>query len=163
MIHPQYWSLYSVYNRIKYRGCSVAISQNDIDCYRTLPCAGMVVLDIGARDGDTAKLFLGWGASHVICIERNESYSNKNLLTNVTKIVEPFRLSHLDLKYDVIKCDIEGYEALLLDYDGVLKPTVMEVHSEYLKERFEKKGFRCLRAQTGQYVGACIMVNYNAD
>ncbi len=102
---------------------------------------GKIVLDVGANNGDSAKLFLDHGAKEVVCIERNERYARKIKLPKTRVIIEPFKLSHLEIPHDVAKIDIEGGEAILLNSDVKMKPTIMEVHSSDLIKRFRNKGW----------------------
>ncbi len=127
---------------------------------------GKTVLDLGACCGETAHLFAENGASKVICVEpapdrvkriRNNSKKIKAELLVLEERFEPER--HLSLDYDFIKCDIEGYEILMLPYAKALKPCVVEVHNWYLKEQFENGGFNT-KLLMDQMLGRGIMVNW---
>jgi len=155
MIHPLDWSLKSIYNRLKY-GHQQLLNAHDIEAYLSLNVRDKVVLDVGAYSGDTARLFLDHGAKHVHCIEILKEFANKIKLPNVTVYNEPFRLKHLELPHDVMKMDIEGYEIELLNFNGVLKPSVVEVHSCYLIDKFLEKGWRIF-GRSGN--GLALMVN----
>jgi hypothetical protein len=123
-----------------------------------------VVLDIGSCCGETAFLFLKNGARKVICIERNLDKirlireNKRRLNLNVDVIPESFCLRHLNLDYDFIKCDVEGYEMVLIDYARSLKPCVLEVHNLWIRDQFLKRGFRDLTKFTG--IGIGLMCNW---
>ena len=108
------------------------------------------ILDIGAGCGETAKFFLEQlGVERVICIENNPEalvYLEKNAESHSIDVVpESFRNAHLfKYQHDFMKCDIEGYEAIILRDDVLEKyqvPCVLEVHSSYLRDEFRDKGF----------------------
>jgi len=112
------------------------------------------VLDLGACCGETAWYYLKLGARKVYCVECDQDrvsilQRNKKVTgLNLEIIPEPLNLKHLDLSYDFIKCDVEGHEDILLEYkeyNGSLKPCVLEVHGKERKERFEKNGFRVVK------------------
>lgn len=170
MIHPQYWSLATIYVSLKrkyvrYRtmvGSDSIMTINDIECYSKMLVKGKAVLDVGAYNGDSAKLFLNHGAKEVVCIECDKEYADKISLPNTRVINEAFKLEHLLIPHDFMKMDIEGWEALLLDYKGILKPTIIEVHSGYLCQRFKELGFRVIGEETRSFekqIGECIMTN----
>lgn len=108
---------------------------------------GRTILDIGGGCGETALFYFHWGASSVICVEKDKDaarLAKKNLAGfSATVLNEPFSRSHLDIPHDFMKMDIEGTETLLLSYDGELKPCVIECHDpkteEGLRERFRLK------------------------
>lgn len=116
---------------------------------------GKTVLDLGACLGETAWYYLKiLGASKVYAVECDsqriptlkENKERSGL--NMEIIAEPFKLEHLALPHDFIKCDIEGHEDLLIDYmkaGGVLKPCVLEVHGAERKARFEANGFSIVK------------------
>ncbi|MEN3052056.1 MAG: hypothetical protein ABC596_09630 [Candidatus Methanosuratincola petrocarbonis] len=140
MIHPQYWSLYSVYQRLRYGGESL-LTPEDRKWYATLPLKDAVVLDVGAYNGDSAKFFLEHGAKQVICIEPDVEQALKIEDPRCRIIIDEFRLEHLRIPHDCIKVDIEGWEEILLDYDKPLKPCVVEVHGQQLWKKFEDRGW----------------------
>ena len=132
------------------------------------PLNGLTVLDVGACCGETAWFFLKHGAKKVICIEPNpeqaklirENQKNKNL--NLEVIEDIFRpKEHLSIPHDFIKCDIEGYEMELLPYAQTLKPCVVEAHTGWIKEQFEKHGFRPIMVSAPNIIVInCLMVNW---
>jgi hypothetical protein len=154
-------------------GESVLISELPTGIY-TPPfnLAGKTVLDIGATDGETAYWFMHkHNAKKVICIECDEKRlvhlrKNKAVLGNIEVIAERFKLEHLrNLEYDFIKCDVEGYEMVLIDFinqGNILKPCVLEAHSSWIKDQFLNKGFKVTKARYDEIAGVeiCIMNNY---
>lgn len=116
---------------------------------------GKTVLDLGACLGETAWYYLKiLGANKVYAVECDSQripilQKNKERSgLNMEIIAEPFKLEHLALPHDFIKCDIEGQEDILLDYiksGGVLKPCVLEVHGPERKSRFEANGFSTVK------------------
>jgi hypothetical protein len=114
------------------------------------PLKGKTVLDLGAGCGETAWFFIKHGAKKVICVEPSDSRvsiieKNKQKLNlNIDVIHDVFRPSHLDITHDFLKCDIEGYEMELYPVVGRLGPTILEVHTGWIKDRFEKAGFHQL-------------------
>lgn len=160
MIHPQYWSLYSVYMKLRFHKIQNSImSLDEITSYSKLEVKGKTVLDVGAYNGDSARLFLNRGAKKVVCIEKDSNFANKIKLYDTEVINEPFRLEHLSIPHDCMKMDIEGYEILLLDYHGILKPSVVEVHNWWLYDRFLEIGFRLVGKQD-KMLGICSMINF---
>lgn len=144
MIHPQYWSLYTIYRRIWYNNDSATYA-------KYLNVKGRTVLDVGAANFDTARIFLKYGAERVICIER-DFYPIPNDLKKCVRdgiilpIVQSFNPDqHLSLRFDVAKFDIEGYELELLPYLQELPRTIIEVHSEYAVDKFIERGWRLLK------------------
>lgn len=159
MIHPFDWSVNSIRIKMFVNLSLNAISFSDLNAYKLLKVKNKIVLDIGAYNGDTAKLFLYLGAKHVICIEKDSNLAKQIRLRNTTVFNESFNLKHLKLNYDVVKMDIEGYEILLLSYLYPLKPMVVEVHNHYLKEQFLKKGFNII-GTVDEMTGLCLMKNF---
>ncbi len=114
-----------------------------------------VVLDIGAGCGETARFYLSLGASKILCVENdpeNIAYlkENQGNHEDIEVFAEDFKLSHIkNLKYDLIKMDIEGYEQLILDWlkDGSITKRdidnlILETHSIYIIDEFLRLGFR---------------------
>jgi hypothetical protein len=144
------------------RGTNHILGPWDKEAYSLLPIKDNSVLDVGACDGDSAKFFYEKGARRIYCIEMVKEFADMIKTPNTVVLNEPFQLKHLELPCDCWKFDIEGHEALLLDYKGEFKPTVIEVHSEYLYERFKEIGFRRLYEPKNNYdsVRICFMVNF---
>jgi SAM-dependent methyltransferase len=114
--------------------------------YLPIDVRGLTVLDVGAGEGETALLYLAYGAKKVICVEANpECFSNLVLNSkkhNIVPVLEPFNVEMLnEFDFDFMKCDIEGYEEMLLDVD-LVKPAVIEVHGLQLRDKFAEKGYR---------------------
>ncbi len=134
---------------------------------------GKTVLDIGASNGEVAWWFIHkLHAKKVICIECDKKHlsylrKNKDVIDNIRIIGEMVQVHHLkNLEYDFIKCDIEGYEMVLIDYlnQGFkLKPCIVEVHTGWIRDRFLEKGFTVTSAKEETMVGAGIytMNNFN--
>jgi hypothetical protein len=160
MIHPQYWSLHSIYIKLFPKKLTV-MSPQDIAAYSTLDVRGKTVLDVGAYNGDSARLFLKNGARKVIAIECNPDYARLIDLPDVEVIVEPFRLEHLSIPHDCAKFDIEGWEALLIPVADRLKPTVLESHTWWHTAEFKKRGFAVMTDEgPTTNTGVCMMCNY---
>jgi hypothetical protein len=108
---------------------------------------GKTVLDVGAGCGETALFYFLKGAEKVICVESNPmcgSYLEKNRAFNNWNMeiyLEPFKLEHLTLNFDLCKMDIEGGEKDLLLLDRIDFPLCLEVHGKVLLEAFSKLGF----------------------
>jgi len=159
MIQPQHWSLYSLYKR-----AFLGWERDAVTYCRYLGVAGKVVLDVGAGDFGTAREFLKRGAKKVICIERDYHLVPLELL-GLGKVIayhEPFDPErHLGLEHDCAKFDIEGYEILLLPYLGSLKRSIIEVHSEYMVDRFLDLGWKIHKRNdvAGERCIQCLMVN----
>jgi hypothetical protein len=72
MIHPLDWSVRSIYKRLRYGKINelYGFFPGEEEIYLSyLKPDGKIVLDIGAYNGDSAKLFLEHGAKFVHCIE----------------------------------------------------------------------------------------------
>jgi len=114
------------------------------------PLKGLTVLDIGACCGETAWYFLKQGAEKVICIELDKlradliEQNRVGLNLNIQLIHDSFKPEYLQLPHDLIKCDIEGAEVLLLPYVSSLKPCVLEAHGEEIKKQFLNAGFNVI-------------------
>lgn len=135
---------------------------------------GKTVLDVGATNGEVAYYYIEkFHAEKAICIECDPQRfvrlrNNARLLGNIEVVEEPFRIEHLqNFEYDFIKCDVEGYEMVLLEFvakGGVLKPCVLEAHTGWIKDQFLKEGFEPthpsldLSVQGG--INVCILNNY---
>jgi len=105
---------------------------------------GLTVLDVGAGEGETARFFLEHGARKVLCIEPDEDCFVRLEKNSLGRPIEcfhkRFNVGDLNLQFDFMKMDIEGYEEALLDV-LVEKPCVVEVHGLQLREKFEKAGY----------------------
>ncbi len=127
---------------------------------------GKTVLDIGACCGETAWFYLKHGAEKVICIEPDPGRvkmiekNKESLGLNIEVIADFFRPEHLELNHDFVKCDIEGYEVLLLPYARKMKPCVLEVHTWLIRKQFEKEGFHVIYAPQKNGL-ICVMVNHS--
>ena len=167
MIHPQYWSLYSIW--CKLRGIPPCVLERyDIEAYLKLPLENAVVLDIGAYNGDTAELFLKHGARRVICIEPDQKLClelERKHLPNVEVRCRGFNEHDLeDTLWTCCKMDCEGYEALLYErgwhkhIQG--RPVVLEAHNWHIKEELEKIGFRTIKV-LNPMLGLTLMANFS--
>jgi hypothetical protein len=112
--------------------------------YLPIDVDGLAVLDVGAGEGETAKFFLEHGASKVICIE-SDNMAFRLLKINARErpifaLYKRFELADLDMNFDFMKMDIEGYEEVLLQ-TRLTKPSVLEVHGLQLRDKFEKQGW----------------------
>lgn len=128
------------------------------------PLTGKTILDIGASCGDTAKFYLDHGAKKVICIESSPSriamLQHNSKVLNIEIVPRAFKISDLfQFRYDFIKCDIEGWELLFIDYADILKPCVLESHTWMSTDLFMEKGFRCL-TEPNAMTGECLMCNW---
>lgn len=134
--------------------------------------AGKTVLDAGATCGEVSYYYIKqFHAAHCVCIEMSSAplpYLTQNSkLVNITIVNEPFKLEHLTkYKPDFIKCDVEGSEMILLEYiakGGVLPPTVLEAHTNWIKDQFLKAGFKIVQVinDTQVQIAVYIMNNYD--
>ena len=132
---------------------------------------GKTVLDIGATNGETAWYFKQLGASKVICIEC-DSERLKCLTVNAERFgfevyPEPVSVELLSkIKCDYVKCDIEGYEMVLIDFldqGGKLPPTYLEVHTNWIRDQFLEHDFEVAENRgnmDGSGIGVYMMNNY---
>jgi hypothetical protein len=124
--------------------------------YLPIDVSGLTIFDVGAGEGETALLYLAHGAKKVVCVEANPSSFEKLVLNsknhNIVPVLKPFNVEMLnEFDFDFMKCDIEGYEEVLLDVD-LVKPAIIEVHGLQLRDKFAEKGYR---------IGKRIMENGN--
>ena len=149
MIHPQYWSINSLFRKFW------PPTDADFPYYISyLRPKGKVVLDVGAGDpspNGSVKAFLDAGAKWVYAIEKDAERKRKaglDKMEHVTVIREEFEpWRHLALPADAIKIDIEGWEMLLLhDLDSVNhRPIIVETHTAWITAQFLKAGFEMVR------------------
>ncbi len=121
---------------------------------------GKTILDVGAYNGDSARLFLKHGAKQVIAIEKDRELASQIKLQNCIVYGESFDPEkHLSLDWDAAKVDIEGYEILLLPYiDSITRPMLVEVHNRYLEEKFASHGFKTIYTDpANRILGVCLM------
>ena len=114
--------------------------------YLPISVRNLVVLDVGAGEGETARFFLQKGAAKVICIEPSHDsfkYLKRNSVSHpIVPINKFFEMSDLlTQSFDFLKMDIEGYEESLLETE-LIKPAVVEVHGLQLRDKFQKVGWR---------------------
>jgi len=112
--------------------------------YLSINVEGLTVLDVGAGEGETARFYLEHGAKRVLCIEPDEARFRR-LKENawdrpLTCYNKRFSRDDMNLPFDFMKMDIEGFEVELLGAP-VVKPCVIEVHGLELRERFEREGY----------------------
>jgi hypothetical protein len=134
---------------------------------------GKTVLDVGATCGEVAYWFITQcHAEKVICIESDPKslpflIENQKLM-NIEVVAEDFNVDHLRrFKVDFIKCDVEGYEMVLLEYvgeGGVLPACSIEAHTNWIRDQFLKAGFKqkFVTNDTRVQVAAYIMTNYKS-
>jgi len=114
--------------------------------YLPISVKNLVVLDVGAGEGETARFFLDNGARKVICIEPSKesfTYLKRNSVSHpIVPLNKFFEMSDLSTQsFDFLKMDIEGYEESLLQ-TALSCPAVVEVHGLQLKDKFQKAGWR---------------------
>lgn len=114
--------------------------------YLPINVRDLTVLDVGAGEGETARLFLENGAAKVICIEPSDeafAYLKKNAVSHpIVPINKRFEMSDLETQsFDFLKMDIEGYEESLLG-TKLTHPAVLEVHGLQLRDKFQAAGWR---------------------
>lgn len=160
-VHPRFWSLDSIYHKLSGTRHDF-LSGGDGQIYLDyLEPRGKVVLDVGASDGDSARLFIRAGAVKVIAVEKDDGMAARIRLPHVEVLNEPFDpRRHFGLPWDAAKIDIEGYEALALPYlDQIKRPMVFEVHNLHLIEEFQKQGFEFVTQPRRNPLGlsVCLM------
>jgi hypothetical protein len=155
---------------LKLDGCGIVTIVKELPQGYYLPpfsLSGKTVLDLGATCGEVAWYYLKHGAKKVICVECDSNRvkllkeNQRNLSMNIDVVAEPFRSEHLSLPHDFIKCDIEGYEMELLPYAESLKPCILEAHTGWVIEQFEKHGFHKITGSSREVSGVrfCMMTN----
>jgi predicted nicotinamide N-methyase len=109
---------------------------------------GKRVLSVGAGCGEDAKFFFDNGALLVYAVEPNPECV-PYLLTNAANhiglkpIFKMFKPEMLNLGFDLLKVDIEGYEVELLPYLGdVEQDIVIESHCNYTHDKLIALGFQ---------------------
>ncbi len=161
VIHPQDWSLDTMYHKLTGTKHDLVSEMNDGKIYLDfLEPKGKIILDVGAYNGDSARLFLKHGAKQVIAIEKDLDLASKIKLQNCIVFAESFDPEkHLSLNWDAAKVDIEGYEILLLPYlDSITRPMLVEVHNRYLEEKFASHGFKTIYMdKLNLILGVCLM------
>ena len=123
----------------------IAEQESWVKHYLPIALKKKTVLDVGAGEGETAKLFLENGATHIIAIEcSNLAYPLLEMNSkkfSITPLHKRFSLSDLNLPCDFAKFDIQGYEEALLDADPPF-PCVAEIHGAQLRDKFRLKGWK---------------------
>lgn len=118
--------------------------QDWLENYLPISVKGLTILDVGAGEGETARFYLEHGAKKVLCIEpHHESYLRLAMNAKNRPMVcfnKRFTLSDLQMQFDFMKMDIEGYEEPLLNVQFT-KPCVIEVHGLQLRDKFAKAGW----------------------
>lgn len=138
--------------------------------YIPFDLTGKTIIDIGAGEGETAYFFFKHGAKKVIAIEcddkrfshleKNAKKFNWNIELHHKKFnPEDMMIFEVETGYDLCKIDIEGYEGLLLECPILFENIILEVHNGYLREQFEKIGYRRISPKTPDLLGSCIMTN----
>ena len=114
--------------------------------YAPVKVQGKTILDIGGGEGETARFYLKNGAAKVYVIECcQEAFciltKNASFHHGVVPVNKRFELSDLKLQnVDFAKCDIEGYEEVLIGVEPTF-PMVVEVHGLQLRDRFKEAGW----------------------
>jgi len=115
--------------------------------YLALGVKGFKVLSIGGGCGEDAKFFLENGAASVHVIEANPDCLpyleyNSKVDPRLTYELRPYAPFDLLKDYDLIKIDVEGYEAPLIPYlKNINKRIVMEAHNNFIADAFKERGF----------------------
>jgi hypothetical protein len=122
------------------------------------------ILDIGAGCGETIFYFALKGCRNFIAVEPNTQCADllrknaENNSLNVKVYNDIFRKSHLNEPFDLIKCDCEGGESILLEQE-ISKPIALEVHGLDLIKKFHEKHYKTVR-KASHNAPQCIMRNY---
>ena len=105
--------------------------------YLPISMKGLTVLDVGAGEGETARFYLEHGAKKVLCVEPDKNCFMRLKENAVGRPLvcfnKRFSIDDLNLLFDFMKMDIEGYEEALLDVP-IKKPCVIEVHGLQLRK-----------------------------
>lgn len=127
---------------------------------------GKTVVDVGGGDGESAKFFIENGASKVIIYEPNPAawpYLDYNQSHHPEMVVikapyDPRTL--LEMSFDLLKIDTEGYEVELIPYLDKLthRDIVVESHSNYSLDKFLEHGFKSLKNVKDRWL-RCHMAN----
>lgn len=141
LIHPRYWSIDSLIRKALKDGFMFPI---DLALYvQYLGVKDKTVLDIGAKNFDSAQVFLSNGAKKVICVEKDFHRIPKSIEDKIEVYNEWFNpKKHLSLDYDVCKMDIEGYEILAAPFLSYMKRSIAEVHNCYMIDLFKRSGWK---------------------
>lgn len=129
------------------RGTYLDENEDWLELYLPINVTGLTVLDVGAGEGESARFFLEHGAKKVVCIEPDKACFRLLLENSIGRSLDcynkAFSPSDLNLSFDFMKMDIEGWEEELLKLH-VEKPSVIEIHGLQLREKFEKAGYQII-------------------
>jgi hypothetical protein len=129
------------------------------------PLTDKTVLDVGAGCGETILYFASKGCRNFIAVEPNKEcveLLQKNAANNSLNVRiyhDVFRPSHLKEKFDFMKCDCEGGEAILLEQE-IFKPIALEVHGVDLFKKFRERHFKTIRKKDNSKEFLYTMRNY---